>query len=230
MRTPGVLGAKVRRSRPGPLTICGMATRRTQPTGRRRRPCPRDRPHLSGERDKENAPGGYCYDWVSVKKQGSRARRRGLGDLVRVWLHHGTLLDREHAQVSAGPLTPCGMATRRTQPTGRRGRAGGIGRTSDARTRKRERMAAIPTTGPQWRDVERGVLGPRARARVQQGPLTSCDMATRRTQPTVRRWRSCRRDRAHVRGERDKERARGGYYDDWASVKRHEDGAVWAML
>ena len=121
----------------------------------------RDRPHVSGERDKESTPGGYCDGWASVNRHGGRARGRGLGDLAR------------------------------------RGRTTGRARCADTRR-------ARPT------DTHKG----------RRRPLTPCGMATRRTQPTGRRRRPCRRDRPHVSGESDKESAPGGYCDDWASVRR----------
>ena len=123
-RTKGrAWGADTRRARPaglrrgrwGPLTFCGMASKRMQPTGRGRRPCRRDRAHVRGEKDKVSALG----------RQGGQASGRGLGDRVRAWQDHGTCAGHDarsacgYRRGRRGPLTACGMTLRRTQQTGR---------------------------------------------------------------------------------------------------------------
>ena len=78
VRTRGALGPRGH-AQGGwrPLTFFGTATRWTQPTGRRRRPCRRDRPHVRGERDKESAPGRYCDDWALVTQRASKRAKPG---------------------------------------------------------------------------------------------------------------------------------------------------------
>ena len=94
---------------------------------------------------------------VSVQGRGGRARGCCLGDLLRTWKHHRTGTECGHEarsaregtrRVDGGHSHSSGRRRGgRSRPGDDGGRAGGIGRTSEARETKRARQADIATTG-----------------------------------------------------------------------------------